>query len=316
MKRGEKASTHIDTIVVDTSKQASLHFTHRTGENMYPPVASPTSPQDVPMTDLNILNVNAQDLMPPQKLIVASSPTEELRHHHRSNSHHSLTKASNTLRNNIDLKNEMNKKRTSLNLDNGHVVSPTMPASLSLDNGNDTIKTAERPAKQKLATVRRCSRKLDNANYRIECNNNNHNGEPSGSTSSNTDTDTDTKHNGNVLSDADNRKVRRVKRKNADKARASEVLDNDDDDGDYNDTRNGSTSDSTEKRDSVTSKESSDDYFLCEKFKNTLNAKLCDAVVNSHEANGGDDVLELMSPQEAPLGRRYAEITPVKINKW
>lgn len=248
---------------------------------MYPPIASPTSPHDIPMADLNIMNAAAQHEK--QEL---PSPAS--------------TKSMQTLRNNIDAKNDTNKKRTSLKMDNGNESAHSLE---SVDSGD----LHKRP--QKLATVKRCSRNLDNMRYRLECNNNRSNNNNSGDSSAgtpSTDSDGDAAQNGSCNgnaqphSDADSRKVRRVRRKTSDDNDAS--------------NENGNNSDSTEKRDSVTSKASSDDYFLCEKFKNTLNAKFTDAVV---EINKETVVpMELLSPQEAPLGRRYAELTTNKSCKW
>lgn len=244
---------------------------------MYPPIASPTSPHDVPMADLNIMNAVAQQEKPE-----LPSPAS--------------TKSMQTLRNNIDAKNDKNKKRTSLKMDNGNESTHSFESIESVD------------AKQripKLATVKRCSRNLDNMRYRLECNNhlnnNNNSGDSSIGTPS-TDSDGDTASNRNAKplhSDDENRKNRRTRRKTSDI---------------HNDNENGNNSDSTQKRDSVTSKESSDDYFLCEKFKNTLNAKLSDAVVEIDKETVVP--MELLSPQEAPIGRRYAEVVTNKSNKW
>lgn len=308
---------------------------------MYPPIASPTSPQDVQMTDLNILSA-----APEKAHSIDSEPV-------------SSAKSSNTLRMNIDVKNELNKKRTSLNLqENGND---------EMSNGNDSIISSssssssassslgqQKQQPMKLATVKRCSRSLDNASYRIEQRNNSinnnfmHFDRKSSQNSSSTESDVaDPKQRIDTIAvtineNGHNRKVRRMRRKNnaIDK---SNCCNDSDDDADYNDRQNGNASDvSSQKRNSVTSKDSgsggndandgnvddnaSDDYFLCEKFKNTLNTKLCDAVVNSAVVIDGDCVasrrlsLELLSPHEGPLGRRYAEIAPSKNNatnnKW
>lgn len=229
----------------------------------------------------------------------------------------------------------------------------------------------------KLATVKRCSRNLDNARYRRELQNINANSNNANNSHDNVNNNVnDSRLFNRSSSDSDvadtkphhidtvavvvneNGKMhRRIRRKVQDKSQngnapqnASDNDDGDDDNGggrndrnkndsndnqknEFNDRRNGNTSDrSTQKRDSITSKESgsagsSDDYFLCEKFKNTLNAKLCDAVVNGAvvlDENGEPNrrlSLELLSPHEGPLGRRYAEIAPSKNNtntnnKW
>lgn len=147
----------------------------------------------------------------------------------------------------------------------------------------------------------------------------NHNGNDS--TTSNSDAEDGLK-NGNGT-ELDNRKFRRVRRRHNRSDHTVHRNGKADEEADYNDMKNGnSTSDSTQKRDSVTSKESSDDYFLCEKFKNSLNAKLngeteVEKLSVADEAVDQNAVpMDLMSPDEVPLGRRYAEITPAKKNKW
>lgn len=293
-------------------------------EKMYPPIASPTSPQDVPMADLNIMNAAAVHQQQHHKQEMPLAIVQQ------------TIKSTHTLRNNIDAKNDTNKKRTSLKLDNGNETS-SLHSLESGDSACDTIHQQQRP--QRLATVKRCSRNLDNIRYRFECNNNSNSnsnsssgrgdvGGDSSSTTSTTSTDSDPEatiqqnENGvqTSLNDVDNRKVRRHRRKITDK--------NIVDDRDVNDVQNGNSSDSTEKRDSVaSSKESSDDYFLCEKFKNTLNTKFSDTVdavvvmKQSENVENQKDVstvvaVELMSPQEVPLGRRYAEVAPARMNKW
>lgn len=336
---------------------------------MYSAIASPTSPDDVSMTDLNavlnvrgaqekasLLQLNALESSIELALPVAPpSPRQPLLllHHKQS-----TTKSTHTLRSNIDTKNESNKKRTSLKLDNGVDLVAENGAIVTTAMTTMTKQSSHQQQQQhqRLATVKRCSRNLDNARYRhIEANGiNNNNGEFSDSntntssgdgdsssrSNSGSDGDTEENRNGNNVNnnakhdiDGNHRKIRRLKQKSNARSAAgvgeqtnkfNNVIanGNDNDDGDYADSNeifmhNGNSSDSTQKRDSVTSKESSDDYFLCEKFKNTLNAQLCDAVVG-----GSDDVMqmELMSPHEGPFGRRYAEIAPMKNNninsKW
>lgn len=342
---------------------------------MLPPIGSPTSPQDVQMTDLNILTVGPEPQH--QKL---PSPVDNRPLNSHSPISLSSVKSTNTLRNNIDVKNELNKKRTSLNLhengnaemfnacDTASTSSSSSSSSSSPSSSSSSSSMGQQPLK--LATVKRCSRNLDNARYRRELQNINSN-----STANNSHDNVNNNVNASRLfnrssSDSDvadskpqhidtvavvvneNGKMhRRIRRKVQDKSQngnaPQNASDNDDDDNnisrndrnrndsndnennEFNDRRNGNTSDrSTQKRDSITSKESgsSDDYFLCEKFKNTLNAKLCDAVVNGAvvlDENGEPNrrlSLELLSPHEGPLGRRYAEIAPSKnntnTNKW
>lgn len=255
----------------------------------------------------------------------------------------SSVKSTNTLRNNIDVKNELNKKRTSLNLhENGN--GGEMFNSCDTSSTSSSSSLGQQPLK--LATVKRCSRNLDNARYRIELQNNHTNNDNVNNNrndcrmynhSSSSDSDVaDSKPQIDTVAVIvnENGKTRRIRRKAQDKSLNGNAPNNasdDDDNNEFNDRRNGNTSDrSTQKRDSITSKESgsagsSDDYFLCEKFKNTLNTKLCDDVVNGAvvlDENGVPNrrlSLELLSPHEGPLGRRYAEIAPSKNNsnnKW
>lgn len=277
----------------------------------------------------------------------------------------SAAKSTDTLRNNIDVKNELAKKRTSLILtDNGNG-NGERPANGCESPGSSTSSsTGQHQPPVRLATVKRCSRNLDNARYRFDQANNNNNNRASvfdRSSSSSTDSDSaggtgtanaEPNANGNA-EPLDNGKLRRLRRKSqpADKVQSattsgtpSNESDGEEDDdgrtggagGDKNDRRNGNGSDaSAQKRDSVTSKgsssanssaTSSDDYFLCEKFKNSINAKLCNDVVSAAVVIGDDmdaderrAALELLSPHEGPLGRRYAEVASNKAppnNKW
>lgn len=312
---------------------------------MYPPVNSPTSPQDVQMADLNILTAK-------EAMDTAQSPVSN----HSFGDHTTLStvKSTDTLRNNIDIKNEHAKKRTSLILnDNGNNEhSAGCESSLSSTSSSSL---GQQPIK--LATVKRCSRNLDNIRYRFDHRNDNVNNNRSSMfdrSSSSTDSDsggsggvgidnanckTYTEPNANSTAEhTDNGKLRRFRRKSqADKLQATKTSppsnDSDADDAGQdindNDRRNGNASDaSTQKRDSVTSSTtSSEDYFLCEKFKNSINAKLCNdvlstAVVISNETDldARRAALELLSPHEGPLSRRYAEVACNKAtannNKW
>lgn len=266
---------------------------------MYPPLESPTSPQDEPMVDLNMLNPSVPEIYNRQSKILI-------------NDVHNITtqvKSSDTLRNNIDSKNETTKKRTSLNIEHNCL------------NEGDIITTTRVLVSDKLKfQSKRNSRALDNL---IHGDNNNRDSSSSGASSS---SDENVIQNCATMSDVDNRKVRRIRLRttanncNGNGNGNAEGDENhngndDDDDDDYNDMDNGNSTDSSRKRDSMTSKgSSSDDYFLCEKFKNTLNAELTDAV--HAEMNAAGEPMELLSPQEVELGRRYAEISQFKNNKW
>lgn len=322
---------------------------------MYPPISSPTSPHDVQMADLNILSAKDD---------AAQSPMSNRSFHIGDHTAISAAKSMDTLRNNIDIRSEIIKKRTSLILnDNGNnELNNGCESSLSSTSSSSL---GQQPIK--LATVKRCSRNLDNARYRFEhrndnANNNNrssmfdHSTTTGSSSSSSTDSDscsgngngngkTNIEPNANTINEnMDNGKLRRLRRKSqADKSQASSKTSSTSNQSDAdggpvaieNDRRNGNCANSdisTQKRDSLTSKESgsatttSDDYFLCEKFKNSINAKLCNDVLNSAVVIGNETdlserqaALELLSPHEGPLGRRYAEIASNKAtanNKW
>lgn len=312
---------------------------------MLPPIGSPTSPQDVQMTDLNILTVPADSMASQQKL---TSPVDNRPLNNHSPLSLSSVKSTNTLRNNIDMKNELNKKRTSLNLHengNGEMFNGCDTSSTSSASSSSSSSSSSSMGQQplKLATVKRCSRNLDNARYRIELQNNHSNNDNVNNNLNDSQrfnrssSDSDVAETQQIDTVAvivnENGKMRRTRRRTAEKSQNVNAQNNESDDDDnnkLNDRQNGNGSDrSTQKRDSITSKESgsvgSDDYFLCEKFKNTLNAKLCDAVVNGAVVLNEDGAanrrlsLELLSPHEGPLGRRYAEIAPSKNNannKW
>lgn len=283
---------------------------------MYPPLASPTSPQDAPMTDLNILNASVQEIQKPQKIIATDNDNDVNTNGNDDDddddTSHSIqgqeAKESDTLRNNIDLKMEMAKKRTSLNIENA------CPDAVNI---NDIVTTACIVSERTKFHTKRNSRALDNA---MHGDNNNRMDDSSTSSSG----DEKLIRNSATLSDVDNRKVRRVRSRAHNNGNGNgggcgvlvnvRNVDNEEDD-DYHDMENGNTSDSSRQRDSMTSKgSSSDDYFLCEKFKNSLNAQFTDTV--QAELNAAGEPMDLLSPQEAELGRRYAEISQFKNSKW
>lgn len=246
---------------------------------MYPELESPASPQDQPMNeptdDIQLLPTPIglqQSTIKPKDIYDKNSPPDK------------STSGLDTLKN-MDLKDEVNKKRTSLKIENS---SPILDNNgTAVDDNNVVIGTVD--AITITSGSKRDSINLDNA---VKSDNNN-------------DIYSDCENmKGTDLSDVDNNKVcRNVNTRNEDDD------DDDDDEGDYNDMDNGNSSDSTRKRDSMTSKESSDDYFLCEKFKNSLNENLRNAIFDNSNLP-----LELLSPHEGPLGRRYAEIAHFKTN--
>lgn len=292
---------------------------------MYPPLASPTSPNDEEMADLNILNsaASVQEIQKPTKIITTNAMANGDLGDRPLSGEGQLPKATDTIRNNIDLKNETAKKRTSLHIENGigngvgngAVVGAIDPDTINID---DIVTTPCIVSDRTKFHMKRNSRALDNAmhgdnNNRID---DSSSSGSSGGSSSSSSGDEKPIRNCSTLSDIDNRKVRRVRtRANNGNRNAA------DDDGDYHDMDNGNdTSDSGGKRDSVTSKDSSsDDYFLCEKFKNSLNAQFSEGVVQAADVNAAGEPMELLSPQEVEFGRRYAEIAQFKNNnnnKW
>lgn len=292
---------------------------------MYPPMASPTSPADEEMADLNILRSTASvaEIQKPSK-VITSVDVDVLVGRPLSGANQ-LPKATDTLRNNIDLKNDTTKKRTSLHIDNGTANGAIDPDTINID---DIVTTPCIVSDRTKFHMKRNSRALDNIVH-----GDNNNGLSSGSSSSNSNRasssasgssgDEKSHRNGAALSDVDNRKVRRVRTRASNGHRDASGNGHDDDDDDYHDLDNGNTtSDSGGNRDSVTSKgTSSDDYFLCEKFKNSLNAQFSDSVgVQAVDPNAAGEPMELLSPQEVELGRRYAEIAQFKNNnnnnKW
>lgn len=251
---------------------------------MYPELESPASPQDQPMNEPtdNILLLPTpmsiglqQSTITPKVIFDKNSPLDK------------SSSGLDTLKNNMDLKDEVNKKRTSLKIENS---SPILDNNATaVDDNNVVIGTVN--AINATIGCKRDSIGLDNA---VKSDNNN---DVYSDCENMKSTDT---------SDVDNNKVC----KNVNTRNEDDDEDDDDEEGDYNDMDNENSSDSTRKRDSMTSKESSDDYFLCEKFKNSLNENLRNSIFDNSNLP-----LELLSPHEGPLGRRYAEIAHFKTNK-
>lgn len=255
---------------------------------MYPELESPASPQDQPMNEPtdNLLLLPTQIGLQQQSTITAKDIFDKNSPLDKS------TSGSDTLKNNMDLKDEVNKKRTSLKIENS---SPILDNNATaVDDNNAIIGTVNAIT----SGSKRDSINLDNA---VKSDNNN-------------DIYSDCENMKNTdTSDVDNKKIcKNVNTRNEDDNDdevEEEEGDDVDDEGDYNDMDNGNSSDSTRKRDSMTSKESSDDYFLCEKFKNSLNENLRNSIFDNSNLP-----LELLSPHEGPLGRRYAEIAHFKTN--
>lgn len=243
---------------------------------MYPELESPASPQDQPMnepTDSILLLPTPMSTTPAPKDILDKNIS-----------------GLDTLKNNMDLKDEVNKKRTSLKIENS---SPILDNNgTTVGDGNNVVIGTPHDITVTTTSSNRDSINLDNA---VKSDNNN---EVYSDCENMKSTDT---------SDVDNKKVcRNLNTRNEDD---DEVVDEeeDNDEGDYNDMDNENSSDSARKRDSMTSKESSDDYFLCEKFKNSLNENLRNSIFDKTNLP-----MELLSPHEGPLGRRYAEIAHFK----
>lgn len=257
---------------------------------MYPELESPASPQDQPMNEptdsiLLLPNPMSIDLQP-------SSTTKDIID--KNSSVDKTITGSDTLKNNMDLKDEVNKKRTSLKIENS---SPILDNNATaVDDNNVVIGTVN--AITVTSGSKRDSINLDNA---VKSDNNNDIIYSDCENMRSTDT-----------SDVDNKKVCRnlnTRNEDDDDEEDEEDEEEENDEGDYNDMDNENSSDSARKRDSVTSKESSDDYFLCEKFKNSLNENLRNSIFDNTNLP-----MELLSPHEGPLGRRYAEIAHFKAN--
>ncbi|XP_055696838.1 protein sprint isoform X2 [Phlebotomus papatasi] len=203
---------------------------------MFPPADSPVS-----STDHEILDgpqISTPDQIP--KLPEGVAP---------------LFKSSNTLRNNIDAKDEVARKRTSLKIENStslimeeHLVHKKRLSLADSDLAMCTKRTVE-PEK--------CSQ--------------------------------------------ENSQDVPVKKTQPDSNRNSLQSSNPDDD-DYNDLENGNSSSGADFRDSIVSSEAE---LLCEKL-NTIN--------KATDSDGNHT--ELLSPNEGPLARRYAEIAHFRSGKW
>lgn len=264
---------------------------------MYPQVESPTSPDDQPMEemlpDTNMTEI-VVDIQQP-KAIINDNPEKQ------------LEKSSDTLRNNIDIKDEINKKRTSFKIENAAMVLLMMDTvdknSIKIGKQNKTINDdVINNVSSNITTDNNDSilfhnndNTLINDNFNIIDTADDHN--KIIMFNNNTVIDRDSTNNINIV----NNRYRRA-------TLATHDDDDDDDEDDYNDMENGNSTDSTRKRDSMTSRESSDDYFLCEQFKNALNGNLRKKLRD--DVDSAITSLELMSPNEGPLAKRYAEIAP------
>lgn len=272
---------------------------------MFPELQSPTSPDDQPMNE--------------PKMPSTTSPMSHVADNQLQSCPVDVVKSSGTLKNNIDLKDQTNKKRTSLHIENSSTATTTTTTSSITQNiaAPSTDRTSKRwssisngdDTKEVTSITRDFAINLDNA---VRTDNNNevysdcdNNGCGTGILSTsivdNNLIDTN-RYQSSWHKVTDNNKVNGTGN--------YDETEEDDDEADYNDMEeeNGNSTDSTRKRDSVTSRESSDDYFLCEKFKNSLNTNLQNALNDS----GKMAALELLSPHEGPLGRRYAEIAHFK----
>lgn len=175
-----------------------------------------------------------------------------------------LRKPSDTLRNNIDLKEEIARKRT----------------SLKIDNNSEKLKTANDNQRNTISHINHQRNDNDNHHHHVNnCRN-----------------DNDDLMNVNTRNDNDNNNKRhRI-------SMTSSSNDDDDEEGDYNDMENGNTTDtqSHKTRDSIVSSED-----LNVDAMNTRNDRISkDMGVTSFN--------ELLSPDEGPMSRRYAEIASFK----
>lgn len=171
-----------------------------------------------------------------------------------------LRKPSDTLRNNIDMKEEIARKRTSLKIDNQD--------NTQSKNTNDNNQKSQRNDNDNINHHHhQDNHRNDNDN--IECNN----------------------HNDND----NNNKRHRISMTSSS---------NDDDEADYNDLENGNTTDSQSHRtrDSIVSSEDLDVDAM-----NTINDRMSKDIGTTAFNDHG-----LLSPDEGPLSRRYAEIAHFK----
>ena len=271
-------------------KDENLIFKNKVNINMYPEMESPTSPQDVPMNEPKILSKRLLTPSPPAMLSSTSHLSSPYSSSEDDEHQQLFSKSSETLRNNIDAKDEVNKKRTSLNLEN---------SSSSVDNidiiGKDDNDCDHKLRQHSLTTIN--STNLD-SNKRS-------------SDHFITDIEKSINNNDVYSSDCDNTSTAVIINSPIDNKiyQRNSVADDNNDEDDYNDMDNGnsSTDTDTQKRDSLTSRESSEIYFFCEKFKNTLNANSLQNAVQLDAA-----AMELLSPNEGPMSRRYAEIAHFK----
>lgn len=236
---------------------------------MYPPQESPSSPDP---QEIHISSI---------KLEKHSKPIQ-------------LRKSTDTLKNNIDLKDEITKKRTSLKIENNSTLSEDVKTTLSapttikrgdfLVDKNDCVMT-----EKIISTYGNNGNDLENCetmdNRKIK--------------------------NNNVVDVIIYKKDEEIidnKNKNGNKNRNSlNSSSNDDEDDDYQDLENGNTTDMScdnKNRDSLVS---SDDYSCGE--MNSINKR----ILNSDGEMTQDS---LTSPNEGPLSRRYAEIAHFNNNKW
>lgn len=275
---------------------------------MYPIISSPkspTTPQDVQMIRLS---------SPVQADKLFSSPAEI-----------SSMKSTNAIRNNMDFKNELKKQRTSLHFHQNDIGETPSTGSISTSSASSTS-TSQQAIK--LATVKRCYSRSDTKSRSDQYSSSGSNRSSIvQSPADNNVTNNSTTHLFTI--DAKDRIGSNGVNSNG-KNQAFNHVNYFENDGDviYIDLYNGNISHNSHQiSDSVNGKESSliKDYFLCEKFKNTTNAKLSDAVTSDAVFLFDDNMsekgmsMELLSPHEAPMGRRYAEIAPSKNSaniKW
>lgn len=279
---------------------------------------SPTTPQDIQMIKLR---------SPVQADQLFLSPAEI-----------SSVKSTNTIRNNIKLKNEVKKHRTSLHFhenDNGETQNADSISTSSTSSASLTLISEQAI---KLATVKRCYSRTYSRSRSVQ-------NSSSGSNRSSvvqSPTDNNVKNNNKIhlytmydrngIRDNSENRLSNIINSNG-KRQASNHVNYSENEGDvihvkYNDHNKGNISHNIQQKcDSVYCKESNltEDYFLCEKFKNTMIAKLCDTVTSDVMILVDDSIsekgmsMELLSPHEVPIGRRYAEIAPTKNSaniKW
>lgn len=250
-----------------------------------------------------------------------------------------ITKQSNTLKNNMDQKDDVPRKRTSIQ------IVPHRPESITSSSSHSPSPSPSPP------TSNQIQNDMTNLKSTLTNNNNNINNDSKKSCNQST---TAANIINNVLhkdqvEDLKNKNVSNrnsiasVNSSNSVKSSSTTTASSvsngcpdyqdDVEDGDYvnrdeeDDLNNGNNTEDDDKK-RLSSSSSGDDYYLREKFQNIVNESLAERTAtnginnnsnsnrNSAISNGGIAQDAILSPHEGPMGRRYAEIVQFKSSKW